>query len=170
MKLKMIFLCILSVCLISLTSLSVFATEATSSSGVNIQVSTNVINYPSFSMEIPTTIPMGELQRTASSSVVSKSFSVKMNAEQALSGQKVDVYLKTPDGQFVLTSGVYSLAYTVYNRESGGDPMTSGDLFASFTEAGEQKGRVEVDQVNITAEGTYAGTIQFVVVVSEVNE
>ncbi|MBQ8439952.1 MAG: hypothetical protein IJX19_04770 [Clostridia bacterium] len=166
---KSLFLILLSICVISFTTVTVFAAGAPSGGSTTIQVTTTIDNSPDFMLSIPTSIPMEDIQRTAESSIKSKSFSIELSNAPDMMGQQVDIAVATPDGIFALYYDVYSLPYQLYNQASGGTPLKSGDLFASFTQNGEVTGRVEVDEMNIPATGTYSGSLQFIVTVKDRN-
>ncbi len=155
--------CVLA--LLCLTTLSVYAADT--QKGMNLQVSTNVINRPAFSMEIPSTIPMGDLVRTAESSPVSRSFSVKVTGADTLSGQRIEVFVGSDSGSFAMYCDQVALPFAVYGQAEGGTPLASGDRLAVFEADGEQAGRIVIDQKDITASGVYAGTIRFTVKVTE---
>ncbi len=158
-------LCILSVfALLSLTTLPVYATDNT---GMNLTVTTNVINYPNFTISIPATIPLGNLERTETSTIASKEFSVTVSGTETLSSQKVEVFVSSESGDFKLYCGSDALDFEIYNQATGGTPLQSGALFATFTADREQKGRIEVDRADIRVAGSYAGTVRFIVKVSE---
>ncbi len=169
MKIKAILLVILALCMVSFTTLPIFAAEATGSNSTSIQVSTEYITYPDFSFNVPPTIPIGEIQRTAVSSIKSVEFTVSISGSENLEGRFVEVVVKAPDDEFALHHGVYSLPYSLYNTASGGTPLKSGDLFAAFFGDDVRKGRIEVDEMNIPATGTYSGVIQFEVTVRDLN-
>lgn len=162
MKIKILFILLLALCVGSFTILPLFA-AAPADGSTGIQVSTEIVNYPDFTISIPTVIPLGEIQRTAETSIKSADFSVTVSDLEPLEDQRIDVSLISPDGEFYLYSGVYRIPYEIFNLESGGTALESGDVFASFTQSGEVKGRVEVDQSKILAEGTYGASVQFVV-------
>lgn len=166
MKIKTLFTILLTLCVLSFTTLPLFA-EAPENGSFGIQVSTEIINYPDFSITIPTVIPIGEIQKSAETSIKSTAFSVEVTELEELENQRIDVTLISPDGEFYLYSGVYRIPYEVFNLETGGTALESGDLFASFMEAGEVKGRIEVDESTIPAEGSYGASVQFVVEVKE---
>ena len=163
MKPKSIFLIVLSILIMSFSTVAVYA----KSNSVVIEATTTLNNTPDFMISIPTVIPMEDIQRTAESSVKSKSFSVKLNDAEGLDGKQVDVFVQTPGGSFDLYCDVYRLPYQLFNQADGGTPLASGDLFASFTQSGEVMGRVEVDEMNIPATGTYSGSLQFLVTVKD---
>ena len=154
---------LLSIAVIAFSTVTVFAEE----SSVVIEATTTLDNTPDFMISIPTVIPMEDIQRTAEPSVKSKTFSVKLNAAEELDDQQVEVFVSAPDDQFALYCDVYRLPYQLFNQASGGAPLESGDLFAIFTQNGEVTGRVEVDEMNIPATGTYSGSLQFLVTVRE---
>lgn len=162
MKIKTIVIFLLTLCVGSFSTLPLYA-QAPTEGSVGIEVSTDVINYPDFAISIPTVIPIGEIQKTADRSIKSTAFSIKVTDLETLDAQRVDVTLISPDEEFYLYNGVYRIPYEIYNQETGGDAMRSGDIFASFTQNGEVKGRVEVDQAQIPAEGSYGASVQFVV-------
>ena len=170
MKRKSLFLIFLSACVICFTTLTVFAADVSSGGSTTIQATTTLNNAPDFMLSIPTVIPMDDIQRTAESSIKSKSFSVKLSDVSDMNGQKVDISVATPNGVFALYYDIYSLPYQLYNQASGGVLLKNGDLFASFTQNGEVIGRVEVDEMNIPATGTYSGSLQFIVTVREQTE
>lgn len=163
MNKRCIFLLLLLIAVIAFSTVTVFA----GGNSVVIETTTTLNNTPDFMISIPTVIPMEDIQRTAESSIKSQSFSVSLNEAEAFDGKQVDVAVATPSGSFALYYDVYSLPYQLYNQEAGGDPLKSGDLFATFTQNGEVKGRVEVDEMNIPATGTYSGSLQFLVTVRD---
>ncbi|MBQ8431321.1 MAG: hypothetical protein IJX28_00405 [Clostridia bacterium] len=165
MKIKAFFLVFLALCLISSATVSVFAADPVTSGSTSLQVSTEYITYPDFSLVVPSTIPIGDIQRTATSSIKSAAFSITLSNAKDLEGRFVEVAVSVPSGEFALYNGVYSLPYALYNQASGGTALKNGDIFTVFTEDREAKGRVEVDEMNIPAAGEYSGVLQFVVTV-----
>ena len=163
MKRKSVFLILISLISAFVLTMTVFA----EGNSVVIEVTTTIDNSPDFTVSIPTVIPMGELSRTAESSVKAKTFSIKLEDDSGLSGKQVDIFVEAPGGEFAMYYDVYRLPYHLYNQALGGDPLESGALFASFAQKGEVTGRVEVDEMNIPATGTYSGSLQFIVTIRD---
>lgn len=163
MNKKCIILIVLSIAIISFSTLTVYA----AGNSVVIEATTTLNNEPDFMISIPTEIPMEDIQRTAESSIKSKSFSVKLSDAEGLDGKQVEVAVFAPGDTFALYYDVYSLPYQLFNQATGGTPLKSGDLFATFAQSGEVTGRVEVDEMNIPATGTYSGSLQFIVTVKD---
>lgn len=163
MKIKKIIWTLVVLGITAFFTLSAFA----AGSSMEIEATTTLGNEPDFTVSIPVSIPMEDIQRTAESSIQSKSFSVQVVNDKGLQGKCIDVFVAVPNDEFALYYDVYRLPYHLYNQESGGDPLNSGDLFASFTQQGTVTGRVEVDEMNIPATGTYSGSLQFIVTVKD---
>ncbi|MBQ8213315.1 MAG: hypothetical protein IJZ80_04835 [Clostridia bacterium] len=129
------------------------------------------IPAPTFAISIPASIDVGELtQKSAGDSDAVKStvFEVKATNVSNLFGEKkIVVEIASSDGVFRLTDEEFSLAYAVYNAETGGTNLESGDGFATFLSDGIAKGRIEIDQSQITRQGSYSGRMIFTVKVTE---
>ena len=135
--------------------------------GVHINATTEVRNTPSFSVNIPQTIPMGSLQRAATEGAYSEAaFQVSLSENKAPVGKEILVKISTADGFFKLYNGVYALPYEV---KVGDAVLKSGDTFASFTaeKCDAVSGRIVIDRYDIAAEGTYTGVLIFTVSVQE---
>ena len=130
-----------------------------------------VIPEPTFAISIPATVDVGALtQKRAGDidAVKSTAFEVTASNVDNLFGEKqIVVEISSPNGDFLLMDEEFSLAYSVYNAESGGNSLQSGDVFAVFESNEAVKGRIEIDQSQITRRGTYSGRIVFTVSVVE---
>lgn len=130
-----------------------------------------VIPEPTFSVSIPSTVDVGELtQRMASEEDAVKvtAFEVKASNVDNLFGEKqIVVSLSVPNGEFVLKDEKFWLAYSVFASEEGGEALNSGDVFAVFENNRTAKGRIEIDQSQITRRGSYTGSMRFTVSVAD---
>ena len=130
-----------------------------------------VIPEPTFSVSIPSTVDVGELtQRMASEEDAVKvtAFEVKASNVDNLFGEKqIVVSLSVPNGEFVLKDEEFWLAYSVFASEEGGEALNSGDVFAVFENNRTAKGRIEIDQSQITRRGNYTGSMRFTVSVAD---
>ncbi len=136
----------------------------TQSSDITLQAT---IPTPVFTVTIPASLNVGELTQKEYGDADALSvtpFEIRVSNVDNLFGEKqITVSVSAEGGAFVLRDGAYSLSYAIYNAESGGGSIVSGSDFASFTADGLQKGRLEIDQSNITRKGSYSGTVTFTV-------
>jgi hypothetical protein len=65
------------------------------------------------------------------------------------------------------SDGTATLPYQVYSTDNTEQALNSGDIFAIFTDAGEQSGFVRIDQKDITKTDTYTGNLRFSFFVSD---
>lgn len=167
------------VCLLALMLLlgagTAFAEETASltaetDAGVNITATTALRNNPTFTVNIPQSIPLGNLQRAATDgSYANADFSVSVSNVTELGDKTVQVKLSTADGAFMLYNGAYALPYEV---KKGDSILKSGDVFAAFSaeEGDAVSGKIVVDRYDIAAEGVYTGILIFTVSVGDAVE
>ena len=171
---KLILISLVAVLLLSFTG-TVCAEETQAltvdtDGGVNISATTEVRNTPTFTVNIPQTIPMGTLQRAAIEGSFSEAdFSVSLPETEVLDGSEILVRISTADGTFKLHNGVYTLPYEV---RVGTAALKSGDTFATFTAEnhGAVSGKIVIDRYDIAAEGTYTGVLIFTVSVRDAEQ
>lgn len=164
---------LLSVCLtfsVLSTFFSVQATDLnaeTASGNTQISVSVTAASRPEFSVSIPSSIQLPDLQRTANSVPARAEFVVAVEDIQYLNGKTVTVTLSTGSGDFYLYAGENRLPFKIYlgdKDDQAADTLKSnGDVFAGFTQDGSAVGYVEVDQKDIRADGAYSGAFVFTV-------
>lgn len=136
------------------------------------QVTLNaVIPAPTFSVSIPSTVDVGALTQKKESdkdAVKVTAFEVKASNVGNLFGEKqIVVSLSAPNGEFLLKDEEFWLAYSVFSSELGGEALESGDIFAIFENDRTAKGRIEIDQSQITRRGSYTGSMRFTVSVAD---
>lgn len=155
----------LAICLMTSVGTTAFAADLNGekTKGDSIITAKTTLSAPTYTITIPTTIPVEELVKTSTSSVKSTSFDVTASDIANLGEQKVKVSISTADGNFNLSDGTHSLPYQVYSAASGGTALVNGGLYASFTANGTVTGRVDIDQKDIPAAGKYAGTLTFTI-------
>lgn len=127
---------------------------------------------PSFSIEIPAGISVGELKRCDpkedQSHIVAKPITVTASDVDHLFGEKrILVTVNTASGKFELADGDYRLPYTVYGALDE-SPLEPGDPFTIFTENGNAEGKITFDQSLITREGSYSGRLTFSIRVEDI--
>lgn len=160
---------LLTACVICSMSLTVFAADTglgpdSTSGDTNITANASIPGEPAYTVTIPPTIPVGNLTKTAATSVKSTTFKVSAADVADLGNKKVTVSISTADGSFNLTDGNgHTLPYQVFKEESGGTALASGDLFTTFTADSSNTGRVDIDQADIEAAGSYTGTLTFTI-------
>lgn len=126
---------------------------------------------PSYSIEIPSGISVGELRQTTpqedGSHIVSAEIEISVKNVDHLFGEKmILVTVNTESGKFELADGEYRLPYAVYGA-LGDAPLMPGEDFAIFTKDQSAMGRIEFDQSLITREGSYSGRLIFETTVSD---
>ena len=130
-----------------------------------------IIPAPTFAISIPATVDVGSLTQKAARDedvVKSVAFEVKAtNVSNLFSEKEIVLEISSPSGSFLLMDEEFSLAYSVYDAEFGGNRLESGDVFTVFRSDGAVKGRIEIDQSQITRRGSYSGRIIFTVSVVE---
>ena len=161
-------LLLLSFVLVFMTSAAFFSVcaedsviSSEGSGGTSITAETVIVTTPKFSISVPTGIPIGDIAKTETTSIKSAPFTVSVSNLSDLEGKQVRVRLSTPYNAFCMWSGNHSLAYEVFAQEQGGEPIAMNGTFYTFTDEGTVTGRVEVDQLDIPAEGTYGGILNF---------
>ncbi len=129
---------------------------------------------PTFTVSIPATIEVGKLKQelpNTPAAVKSTVFSVTAsNVDNLFNEKQIVVSVSGTDGVFALYDEDYMLHYEIYNTETGGEKLASGDVFATFTQNGAQVGRLDIDQSQITRKGSYSGTVIFDVRVTNIEE
>lgn len=127
-------------------------------------------NNPSYTIEIPTSIPIAEIAKTEESSISSTPFTVSASALVHMDNKKVEVTISTDKERFELTdANSHALPYQVYNQSNGGEPLAKDAVFATFSQVGDVNGRIDIDQKNIIAAGEYTGTITFTITTKDIN-
>ena len=122
------------------------------------------VNLPSYTTTIPQTIDLGDLTKSEAENIKNVAFEVNVADVENMENHQVNVSISTADGKFNLVNendGKVVLPFKVFDKETAGKVLNSGDIFASFTANGSATGRVEVDQADIEAAGNYTGTITF---------
>ena len=162
---KIVSLCLILLMLGAMT-VTIYAQDSQSST-----VSATVIatNTPTYSVQVPAGITAEDLQRTTESDFVDKAFTISVPEVLSLGGQQICVRVYGDNGVFALQSsdGTATLPYQVYSNANLEQALNSGDVFAIFTDAGEQDGFVRIDQKDITKTDTYTGNLRFSFFVSE---
>ncbi|MBQ4273608.1 MAG: hypothetical protein IJB94_01380 [Clostridia bacterium] len=168
MTLKIVSLCAILLLLGAMT-LTLYAEEPQSST-----VSATVIatNTPTYSVIVPTGITADDLQRTSESDFVDKEFTISIPEVLSLDGRQICVRVYGDNGVFVLqgSDGTSTLPYQVYSNANTEQALASGDVFAIFTQEGEQSGFVRIDQKDILKTDTYTGNLRFSFFVGDVEE
>ena len=151
--------------------LGVGSKDATYQSQITLNAT---IPAPTFAVSIPATLDVGSLDQKGAGdadAVKSTSFEVRASNVSNLFGEKqVVVAISAPNGEFVLRDEEFLLTYAVYDAEQDGTRLDSGDVFAVFDTNGSAKGRIEIDQSQITRRGSYSGTLIFAVSVTDKEE
>jgi hypothetical protein len=133
-----------------------------------------VIPEPTFSVSIPSTVDVGALtQRMAGEDDVIKTTALEVtvsNVSNLFGEKQIEVSLSAPNGEFLLRDEEFTLVYSVFASELGGEALSSGDVFAVFEADRTAKGRIEIDQSQITRRGRYTGSMRFTVSVAEKEE
>lgn len=130
--------------------------------GTSIKAETVIVTKPKFSISVPTGIPLGNISKTEESSVKSATFTVSVSNLEDLGEKQIRVLLSTPYEAFCMWSGDHVLPYQIFSEEQAGEPIAIGGVFYTFTQAQTVTGRVEVDQMDIPAEGSYGGILHFI--------
>ena len=142
------------------------ASNGSAGGSTSITVETVAISKPEFTLSIPSTIPLGELERSETDSIKSVSFEVGVSELTYLNGKQVQISVSAADG-FYLYYNEYRLPYQVYNQEAGGTPLTNGSVFHTFESDETVEGRLEINEADIRASGTYGGSMIFTVSILE---
>ena len=168
----------ISLCLILCSTVAFFSVSAENETtaitpeagngGTSISVTTVIITAPSFSVSIPTGIPVGEISRTEESDIVKKPFTLGVSGVESgeLDGQEIRVTVAdpmqagVPTSVFYMYNGQHKLPYALYN---GTTKIANESVFHTFTADETVTGYVEVDQKDIPATGSYTGTLTFTV-------
>ncbi|MBE6553523.1 MAG: hypothetical protein E7666_04180 [Ruminococcaceae bacterium] len=138
------------------------SSNGSSSTSTSITVETVAISKPEFTLSIPSTIPIGTLERSESDSIKSVSFEVGVSELTYLNGKQIQVSVSAENG-FYLFYNDYRLPYQVYNQETGGTPLANDSVFHVFERDETIKGRLEINEADIRASGTYGGSMIFTV-------
>lgn len=163
---------LIAACMICTMSMTVFAADTdlgpdATSGNTDITAKTSIPGEPAYTVNIPSTIQVGDLTKTAATSVKSTTFVVSAANVTDLGSKQVDVSISTADGSFNLSDGTHNLPYQVFNVASNGTALASSDLFTTFTADGEVTGRIDIDQANIEAAGDYTGTLTFTIALND---
>ena len=126
---------------------------------------------PTYAIQIPTTVSIGELKQTEEkpdgSHVVSSEIKITVSDVDHLFNEKlILVTVNTESGKFELADGDHRLPYAVYGSLSD-LPLKPGDEFAIFMKDQTATGRIEFDRSLITREGSYSGRLLFEVSVND---
>ena len=136
--------------------------------GTSVSVTTVIVTAPTFSVSVPTGIPVGDISRTEESSVVKKEFSLGVSGIEAaeLQNEVIRVTVSDPmqagvaTSEFYMYNGNNKLPFTLYNGEK---QIANESVFHIFTANETVTGYVAVDQKDIPATGSYTGTLTFTV-------
>lgn len=164
---------LLAACMLCSMSMTAFAADTnldpdTTSGDTNITAKTSIPGEPAYTITIPGTIDVGDISKTAAPSIKSTPFDVVAASVADLNGKQVDVSVSTSDGTFNLVdASANDLPYQVFNTTADGEALTNGGLFTSFTADGTVTGRVDIDQADIEAAGTYTGTLTFTIALAD---
>ena len=167
-SLKILSLCAILILLGSMT-LTLYAESPQNSTVTATVIATNA---PTYSVQVPTGISADDLQRTTDTSYVDKTFTVSVPEALSLGGQQICVRVYGDNGVFALQNAnkTSTLPYQVFSDANPTQALNSGDIFATFTEVGEQSGFVRIDQKDITQTDTYTGYLRFSFSVSDIEE
>ena len=101
-----------------------------------------------------------------------KEFTISIPEVLSLDGRQICVRVYGDNGVFVLqgSDGTSTLPYQVYSNANAEQALASGDVFAIFTQEGEQSGFVRIDQKDILKTDTYTGNLRFSFFVGDVEE
>lgn len=126
---------------------------------------TATIPAPAYTITIPPTIDIGSIERTETSNIKSQTFEVKATKVFGMFDKQIDVSVS---GDFNLYSSNSTLPFRIYNTDAPGtSSLSSGSVFASFTEAETVTGCVTVDQKDISAAGDYTGAVTFTIALAD---
>ncbi len=131
--------------------------------GASVTADTELRNQPTFTVNIPSTIPMENISRAATEGSYSKNpFNVSISEGSQLGDKSVVVAISVEGEGFYLYYDQYKLPYEV---KLGDTVLKSGDTFATFTASNTAivNGEIVIDRYDIPAEGTYSGTLIFTV-------
>lgn len=139
--------------------------SATQSDTVTINATTKMPVEPQYTI----TIDVGELTKSATTSIKVTTFDVVATDIANLESKKVNVKVSTGSGDFHLTSTKgKKLPYQVFNVASNGTALNSGDPFATFTTNDTVTGRIEIDQKDIPETDAYEGILTFTISVDAI--
>lgn len=143
--------------------------ETTRSDGTNINANAVQLD-PTYIVIIPESINFGDLTRmdasaTDSAAIVKQSFHVTVTNIANLFDQQISV--KVTNLSFKLMSGAAVLPFSVYSGTNT-TVLGTNSVFTSFTANRSQDGAVKIDQRQITAAGSYSGTLNFAISVENV--
>lgn len=163
---KKIFSLVLILFLLSAMSVTLYA------EGTNITATVTAANTPSYTITVPDSITATDLQRTATTSYHKSEFTVSVPETLPLDGKQITVRVWGDDDVFALKNadGSAILPYEVFSDAYPERSLANGDVFVIFTQVGEQKGFIRVDQKNITKADTYKGNLCFAFSVTDIEE
>ena len=154
--------------LLSAMTITLYA-EGGSSTVTATVISTNA---PTYTIVVPADLSAEGLVRTPGTTYYKKAFAVNVSDVESLDGKAIEVRVYGDDGVFALKSsdGKSVLPYEVFSDANVEQALQNGDIFATFTQAGNQSGFVRIDQKNITTADTYTGNLRFSFSVSDIEE
>ena len=127
---------------------------------------TTSVPAPTYSIQIPATVDVGELRQTTAESEDRYSltkFTVTATGVDNLFGEKeIQVSVKSENGIFALqdANGV-TLPFELFADENAQSSINSGDVFARFGANGSVDTWLRIDQSKITQSGIYNGVLIF---------
>lgn len=138
----------------------------------NITATVTEANTPSYTITVPESITATDLQRTATTSYHKSEFTVSVPETLPMNGKQITVRVYGDDDVFTLKNadGSAVLPYEIFSNAHPERSLANGDIFVIFTQVGEQKGFVRVDQKNITQADTYTGNLRFAFSVTDIEE
>ena len=138
----------------------------------NTSITVNAtVPAPTYSIQIPSAISLGELKQIDKASdgshIASSEIQITVSDVDHLFGEKlILVTVNTESGKFELADGDHRLPYAVYGSLSE-QPLAPGEEFAVFRNDQTAIGRIEIDRSLITREGSYGGRLLFEVSVND---
>lgn len=166
---KIVSLCIILL-LLSAMSITLYA-EGPQNSTITATVVAH--NSPTYSVVVPTGITADDLYRTSEDSYVDEKFAIRVSEILTLDdGQEICVRVYAENGEFTLQNadGSSTLTYKVFSNANEEQSLQNGDIFATFTEVGEQVGFIRINQKHITQADTYTGNLRFSFSVNSIEE
>lgn len=117
---------------------------------------------PTYMIIIPAAVDFGTLVKDTG--VQTQSFPVQATGLVIEDGYEINVVVSS---EFVLNdmdgAGTLELPYVLYNGDTPPAAVATGGLFAAFDVDGTENGTIEVDTADITAAGSYKGTMNFTI-------
>lgn len=169
MKMK-IFSILMLLLLLGSMSMTLHAEEI---GGSNVTATVVANNSPTYSVVVPTNITADDLYRTSEDQYVDKAFVIRVSEILSLNdNQQICVRVYGDNNVFALQNadGTSTLSYKVFSNANEEQSLKNGDIFATFTEVGEQGGFIRINQKDITKADTYTGNLRFSFSVSDIDE